>query len=203
MKYHVVPALFIALVASLAACQQPPTECDCNCEEAVAQALAEASSSEAAAQVPAPQEPRPAATSRTVAPRPQGTARRGSVRARGAVSTRPGTGSVVQRTTEERAAMQKTFTDFLAAAEARKLGPIVPHLTDRLGTVLQQKADQYEPRFFRGLEETLGQVSSGVEMAETRDAGQGNVEALFRFGSGHERRVVFFHEEGGWKLNRL
>ena len=99
--------------------------------------------------------------------------------------------------------MQKTFSDFLKAAEQRKLVPITAFLTARLGGVLERNAERYEPRFFRGLEETLSVAASGLEMGETRDAGQGNVEALFRFGSGHERRVVFFREQGAWKLNRL
>ncbi|MEC9073190.1 MAG: hypothetical protein VX938_12440 [Myxococcota bacterium] len=184
----------------VSACQAPAPPCDCDAQvaEAVEKALAEA---KAAAPKPTAAAP---LTARTIVPRSQGVRSRGvSARASGAVSTRPGAGPVVKQSDEARAAMKKSFSDFLAAAEARKLGPIAPFLTQRLSTVLQQKAAQYEPRFFRGLEETLGQVSTGVEMGETRDAGQGNVEALFRFGSGHERRVVFFQEEGAWKLNRL
>ena len=182
------------------ACQPPTPECDCDCDQAVAEAVAKAvaeAKTSAAVAAPTP-------VARPQAARPQGVRTRGvSSRASGAVSTRPGAGAVVKQPETDRASMEKTFSEFLKAAEARKLGPIAPFLTARLSSVLQQKAAQYEPRFFRGLEETLGQNSSGVEMGETRDAGQGNVEALFRFGSGHERRVVFFKEDGVWKLNRL
>ena len=190
----------VALVLALA-CQAPAPPCDCDEQvaEAVEKALAEARTA-----APEPKAAAAPSTARTIVPRSQGVRPRGvSARASGAVSTRPGAGPVLKQSDEARAAMKKNFSDFLAAAEARKLGPIAPFLTQRLSTVLQQKAAQYEPRFFRGLEETLGQVSTGVEMGETRDAGQGNIEALFRFGSGHERRVVFFQEDGAWKLNRL
>ena len=119
------------------------------------------------------------------------------------VATRPGSGTITQKTPEERKQIQGGFAGFLKAAEAGKIDGVKPFLTKRLSDVLTKNAERYESRFFRGLAPTLKAVASGVELAETRDAGKGNLEALFRFGDGHERRVILFQEEGAWKLNRL
>ena len=172
-------------------CQPAPApecpECVCECPEPPAAPAAASETAQAPVAPPITRRQR------------SGQARR----ARGLVSARPGSGAITERTEAERKQMSEVFQGFLKAAETRTLVAVKPFLTARLSTVLEKNAVRYEARFFRGLEPTLKAFPSGLEIAETRDSGNGNIEALFRFGDGHERRVVLFLEEGAWKLNRL
>jgi len=125
-------------------------------------------------------------------------------RAEGRIARQPGSGDIVKTDERTQKAMIQTYTAFLKGASSRDLPTLQPFLTKRLHTSLEKNMPKYEERFFKGLRETVDALSKGgMAIKETRDMGRGNVEALVYFDNGHERRAIFFKEDGQWKLNRL
>ena len=125
-------------------------------------------------------------------------------RAEGRVARQPGSGEIMKTDPRTRQAMVTTYTGFLKGATRRKLEPLKSMLTKRLYGSLEKNLPKYEDRFFNGLKDSIAAMrKGGMKVKETRDMGRGNVEALVTFENGHERRVIFFKEDGAWKLNRL
>ena len=124
-------------------------------------------------------------------------------RAEGRIARQPGSGDVIETDPRSKKAMVKTYTAFLKGARDQDLAPLEPFLTKRLHGSLEKNLPKYKDRFFNGLRDSIAALKGGMEIRETRDMGRGNVEALVRFENGHERRVIFFKEDGQWKLNRL
>ncbi len=210
--------IVLALSAGLMACyvgDPIPVECVCQCEQPPAPA--------AKAVVPKiPKIPRKAAKSgaRDAARAKRLKAKKGSGpdalnpvarrvaaaarRAEGRIARQPGSGEVMKTDERTRKAMIQNYSSFLKGASRRSLEPLKPYLTKRLHDSLQKNLPKYEARFFDGLRDSIAALGKGgLTVKETRDMGRGNVEALVRFGNGHERRVIFFKEDGDWKLNRL
>lgn len=210
--------IVLALTAGLTACyvgDPIPVECVCQCEQSAAPA--------AKAVVPTiPKLPRTAAASgvrdaarakRLAAKKGKGAnaldpvARRTAAaarRAEGRIARQPGSGDVIETDERTRKTMVKNYASFLKNASRRNLEPLKPFLTKRLHGSLKKNLPKYEDRFFDGLRDSIAALGKGsMTVKETRDMGRGNVEALVRFENGHERRVIFFKEDGDWKLNRL
>ncbi|MGM0578814.1 MAG: hypothetical protein ACQEXJ_24035 [Myxococcota bacterium] len=184
-------ATLCALVAT-AACEPQPkqVECVCRCEP---DGAATGSTTTVA--------PRPAqsATGATTQPATDTAPRK----ARGPVGMEPGSGDVVEMPPEDRTQMKDTLVAFMEDAKERDLETMTAHTTERLGASLERAVPRYEERLYRGLRPSIDALGSGVELIEVRDMGRGNHEGHFRFGDGHERRVIFFEESGRWLLNRL
>lgn len=195
------------------ACQAPPPcECVCDCKEAAAATTEES---------PAPDEagsgavlgsgwdtPPPRPTRRPGAVRDRradrGKAARGKgARARGQVSARPGTGAVVPLDDQGRKEMQTVFSGFIKAAAKRDIPGMKRWTTGRWGDNLDGTIERYEKRFYRSVDQLVEALPSGMTLGEVRDTGGGNFEGQFRFGSGLERRPIFFKEGGKWRINRL
>jgi hypothetical protein len=121
----------------------------------------------------------------------------------GVVTSEPGSGRSATLSDLQRKAMERTFTQFLAEAKTRNIEGMKKWTTQRLSTSLTQSLPRYEDRLFNSLRESISALPSGLELGEARNVSGGNFEVLMRFGNGHERRPVFFEENGLWRLNRL
>ncbi|MGB0588882.1 MAG: hypothetical protein ACPGU1_04300 [Myxococcota bacterium] len=210
-------ATLFAIALSLSACYMGdpiPVECVCQCgDEAPAAAAVTAPATEApavtkkAALRDAVRAKRIAAKKSAAANGIAPVAKRvadATRRAGSRVARQPGTGDLIKTDPRTQAAMVSTYSDFLKGAEKRQLAPIKPYMTTRLHGSLEKNLPKYEDRFFNGLRESVAALGKGaLAIKETRDMGRGNVEALVVFANGHERRVIFLEEGGGWKLNRL
>lgn len=125
-------------------------------------------------------------------------------RAEGRIARQPGSGDILETDERTRKAMMQTYTAFLKGATSRDLATMKPFLTNRLHSSLEKNLPKYEERFFKGLKDSIDALGKGgMTIKETRDMGRGNVEAQLHFANGHERRAIFFKEDGEWKLNRL
>ncbi|MCB9730645.1 MAG: hypothetical protein H6746_19395 [Deltaproteobacteria bacterium] len=182
----------LALIAAaacgltLGGCNAPPAPAaPCVCECAPCEAAPAA----------APATPAPAASSTPATPPAPTRA--------GRASAAPGSGNVVELDGPGRREMHTVFGAFLDAAGKKDMDAMRTTTTKRLGDTLLTSTERYGDRLYRGLAQAIQAGTKGMKLVETREMGGGNVEALFHFPSGYDRRVVFFKEDGKWLLNRL
>jgi predicted lipid-binding transport protein (Tim44 family) len=205
-----------ALCATLIGCQAPqpvPVECVCDCTSpealsgAQATGKAEAADAESklaearlrrAKKLEAARDKKRAAVTQADKPSPAPKTRAAEV-----VRAEPGSGKVVTLADPAHRLMTDGLTGVLKAVGSRNLEAMRPFLTPRLYESLKKNMPRYEERFFGGLREAAEALQQGVKVVETRDMGRGNIEALFQFRSGYERRVIFFKQGDAWRINRL
>ena len=191
------------------ACQQPqPAQCICNCDGPPPEgAIIEIAEKEAKV-VPAAQ-PVPAAPA---APAPQATARPSEVpdslkriprKARGRVAAEPGSGVPKQMSDEDKNEMKEVFVQFAKAAKSRSLEEMKKATTERLENSLESSLEKYSERLYRRTDMFSVGAESGVTIGGTNDLGDGNFDIEIKFGTGQPVHVLYFKEEGKWRLNRL
>lgn len=119
------------------------------------------------------------------------------------VRGRPGSGDPVELPDEDLEEMTRVYRSFLRSAKTHEPSEMASWTTDRLAGSLSENWDRYEDRLYRSLNDSIEALGSGVELTEVLEMNAGNHEAVFRFGNGHEDRVVMIRDDGTWRLNRL
>jgi hypothetical protein len=115
----------------------------------------------------------------------------------------PGTGTPAQVSDAEKEEMKKVFVGFAEAAGARDIEAMKKWTTGRLGSSLASAVEKYQDRLYRRTDTFTAGAKSGVTVAEVLDSGGGNFDVQVKFGNGESARVLFFKEDGAWRLNRL
>ncbi|GMV41926.1 MAG: hypothetical protein AMXMBFR64_36420 [Myxococcales bacterium] len=200
MKKAAVLAGFGLIAIVAVACQpaaQEPIKCVCNCDgpppegakvtvqgPAPAAAPAVAAAPTPAAAVPAAPAPSPGVAS-------------------GSVPQEPGTGAPVQVSDADKEEMKKAFSAFAAAAGSRNMDEMRKWTTERLGGSLAGAVEKYKDRLFSRTDIFTKGAAGGVTVGSVLEGGPGNFDVEFKFSNGESARVLFFKENGAWKLNRL
>ncbi len=153
------------------------------------------------APAPAADPPAPAPTP-AEAPAPSRAARE-RTRAQGAIPTEPGTGASVTVSDADLEEMAKVVQGFAAAAETRDLAGMQRFTTQRLAGNLAQAVERHGERLYRRTDPLAAQAKTGVTVRDPREAAAGSVDAEVAFGDGQTTRLVFFKEDGAWRINRL
>lgn len=205
MKKGAVLAGFgLLVITAVAACQpaaQEPIKCVCNCDGPPpegAKVTVAGTAPQAAAAAPTPAAPAAA----VVAPTPARPAP-APPRATGEVGQEPGTGAPAAVTDADKEEMKKTFSAFAEAAGSRNMDEMKKSTTARLGGSLASAVEKYKDRLFNRTDIFTAGVKSGVTVGSVLEGGPGNYDVELKFGNGQSARVLFFKEEGAWKLNRL
>jgi len=208
----------IAMVTFFTGCQQPqPAQCVCNCEGpppegAIIKIKESAEEKEAAAapskvEAPAAKSVAPAAP---VVARGEAAAKRRAVpparvprKARGRIAAEPGSGIPKVMGDSDKKEMKEVFLQFSKAAKSRNLGEMKKTTTERLGNSLESSLEKYAERLYRRTDLFSAGAETGVTIGATNDLGDGNFDIEIKFGTGNPVHVLFFKEEGNWRLNRL
>lgn len=202
-KGAVLVGLGLVALAAVGGCQpaaQEPIKCVCNCDgpppegaKVTVQGAAPAAAPAAAAPAPATAAAAPAPARPVAAP----------AKAAGEVGQEPGTGAPVAVTEADKDEMKKAFEGFAQAAGARNMEEMRKWTTDRLGGSLASAVEKYKDRLFNRTDIFTNGAKSGVTIGSVLDGGGGNFDVEVKFGSGQPVRVLFYKEEGKWRLNRL
>lgn len=207
MKKTIQIVLSSLLVLMAAGCngRAEPVQCVCNCDgpppEGSVVKIAEkkteakaAPAAPAASAAPARPATRPAAATPPVrVPR----------KARGRVSAEPGSGVPKVMSAEDKSQMKSVFLAFATAAKERNIGDMQKSTTERLGKSLEAALEKHKDRLYRRTDLFSVGAEGGLTIGSTNDIGDGNFDIEIKLSSGAPVHVLFFKEEGKWRLNRL
>jgi len=204
--------MLLVIAGAVVGCQPAePAQCVCNCDgpppegatvkikEQPAEEKKAAPVAGAAAVAPVPAAPAvaPAAPKRVAPPA------RVPRKARGRVSAEPGSGVPKVMSAADTTEMKDVFLKFAKSAKARNLGEMQKTTTERLGKSLEASLDKYAERLYRRTDLFSAGAETGVTIGGTNELGDGNFDVEIKFGTGSPVHVLFFKEEGKWRLNRL
>ena len=197
------------IIGTVFGCQQPqPAQCVCNCEGpppegatiVIDEKKAEPKAAEKVVEKAAPAVAAPSPAAPAARPTPPARVPR---KARGRVSAEPGSGTPKVMEDTDKSEMKTVFEGFAKAAKARNLGDMQKFTTERLGKSLESSLEKYAERLYRRTDMFSAGVASGVTIGGTNELGDGNFDIEIKFGEGTPVHVLFFKEEGKWRLNRL
>ena len=77
------------------------------------------------------------------------------------------------------------------------------HATERFAKSIAGALTRQKDRLYRGIKESLAASKGKIEIKSVGDVGRGNVDVELQFSNGHTDHVMFFKEDGKWRLNRL
>ena len=199
--------LLAVLLLTLSACPAPADG-----EEKPARPAAEASPSKASSAEASPSKASPAKAPEASAPHFDAAAIAKAITASaahhrdipvGRVPYPPGTGTLVEVSEADRAAMVAAASTFLRATKADDTETMRLVSTGLLETNLIDNLHKYRDRFMAGMAAPIASVESGVSPGEVRSPADGHFEIELKFGDGTARRVMVAVESYQWRVNRL